>query len=52
MSSWQLSLFMDIEIKFPQNDSVGSEKIVWDAIDSAVIPQKLWSVIFHSCYQF
>lgn len=52
MTCWQLSPLMHIEIMFPQNDSVDYKKTLWDAIDNAVIPQKLWFVIFHSCYQF
>lgn len=36
-----------MEAMFPQNDNVDSEsQVLWDAIDNAVIFQKLWSVIF------
>lgn len=46
-SRWQLSLLRRIETVFPQNDNMDSEyQILWDAIDNAVIFQKLWSVIF------
>lgn len=52
LSCWQLSLLLHIETMFPQNDSVGSQKVLWDVIDNTVIPQKLRSVIFHACDQF